>query len=130
MIAYRCVSTTSSPLACTFRHGALIRVDLGIERTPPKLRRIAECTVLVMIAIVVGGITCFTLQDVLFSHEFEDVAQGTVPLLWVPKSAMPLGPGCRWSRSSMNCCACWAGIRRPTCRRPWTALRAAISDEV
>jgi TRAP-type C4-dicarboxylate transport system permease small subunit len=94
IIAYLCVSTTFFALARTFKNGELIRVGLGIERTPPKLRRIAECTVLVMGAIVVGGITWFTLQDVLFSHEIEEVAQGTVPFLtWIPKSAMPLGAG-------------------------------------
>lgn len=94
IIAYLCVSTTFFALARTFKNGELIRVGLGIERFPPRLRRIAECVVLTMAAVVVGGITWFTLQDVLFSHEIEEVAQGSVPFLtWIPKSAMPLGAG-------------------------------------
>jgi len=41
---------------------------------------------------MVGYITFWTGQDMLFSLEIEEVAQGTVPFpLWVPKLAMPIG---------------------------------------
>ena len=45
-------------------------------------------------AVVCAYITWWTLQDTLFSHEIEEVAQGTVPIpLWMPKIAMPAGAG-------------------------------------
>jgi TRAP-type C4-dicarboxylate transport system permease small subunit len=53
-----------------------------------------EVIVLLMAAIAVGTIVWFTLNDVLFSVEIEEVAQGTVAFpLWIPKLAMPIGAG-------------------------------------
>jgi TRAP-type C4-dicarboxylate transport system permease small subunit len=92
--AYLCVATTFFALARTFKNGELIRVGLGIERFPPRLRRLVEILVLSLAAVLVGAIAWFTLQDALFSLEIEEVAQGTVPFLtWIPKMAMPLGSG-------------------------------------
>jgi TRAP-type C4-dicarboxylate transport system permease small subunit len=92
--AYLCVATAFFALAHTFRRGEMIRVGLGIERLPPGMRRWAEVLALAMAAATVGYITFWTAQDVLFSWEIEEVAQGTVPfLIWVPKLAMPLGAG-------------------------------------
>ena len=94
LTAYLCVAATFFALAATFRRGELIRVGLGIERLPPRPRRAAEAVVLAASALLVGTITWWTLQVMLFSLEIEEVAQGTVPFpLWVPKLAMPLGAG-------------------------------------
>jgi TRAP-type C4-dicarboxylate transport system permease small subunit len=94
IIAYLCVSTTFFALARTFKNGELIRVGLFIDRAGPGLRRMIEIGVLGFAALVVGAITWFTLEDVLFSIEIEEVAQGSVAFpTWVPKSAMPLGAG-------------------------------------
>jgi TRAP-type C4-dicarboxylate transport system permease small subunit len=92
--AYLCVATTFFALAATFRRGELIRVGMVIERFGPRLRRLTEAAVLVLAAIVIGHVTWFTLQDMLFSLEIEEVAQGTVAIpLWIPKLAMPIGAG-------------------------------------
>ena len=92
--AYLCVATTFFALGATFKRGELIRVGMVIERLGPAARRIMELVVLVMAAVLVGYITFWTAQDVLFSWEIEEVAQGTVPFpLWIPKLAMPLGSG-------------------------------------
>ena len=92
--AYLCVATTFFALAATFRRGELIRVNMVLEPLSPQWRRRAEMLALILASIVVGYIVWWTAQDVLFSHEIEEVAQGTVPfLLWVPKLAMPLGAG-------------------------------------
>lgn len=94
IIAYLCVSTTFFALARTFKNGELIRVGIFIERAAPALRRAIEVGVLLLAAVVIGAITWFTLQDVLFSIEIEEVAQGSVAFpTWIPKSAMPLGAG-------------------------------------
>lgn len=94
LIAYLCVSTTFFALARTFKNGELIRVGIFIEKANPVLRRLIEIGVLGLAAIVVGAITWFTLQDVLFSIEIEEVAQGSVAFpTWIPKAAMPLGAG-------------------------------------
>jgi TRAP-type C4-dicarboxylate transport system permease small subunit len=92
--AYLCVATTFFALAATFKRGELIRVNMALERLAPGPRRAAELLVLTLAAGMVGTILFWTIQDVLFSHEIEEVAQGTVPfLLWIPKLAMPAGAG-------------------------------------
>jgi TRAP-type C4-dicarboxylate transport system permease small subunit len=92
--AYLCVSTTFFALAATFKRGELIRVGMVLEKFGPGARRAMEAAVLALAAGVVGYIVWWTAQDVLFSWEIEEVAQGTVPfLVWVPKLAMPVGAG-------------------------------------
>ncbi len=92
--AYLCVATTFFALARTFKNGEMIRVGLAIDKLAPRARRLAEIIVLLMAAIAVGTIVWFTLNDVLFSLEIEEVAQGTVAFpLWIPKLAMPIGAG-------------------------------------
>ncbi len=94
LTAYLCVATTFFALAATFKRGELIRVGLGIERLGPGKRRVMEFGALLVAAMMVGYIAFWTGQDVLFSWEIEEVAQGTVPfLLWIPKLAMPIGAG-------------------------------------
>lgn len=92
--SYLCVATTFFALARTFKNGELIRVGIFLERVPVGLRRGVEVVILLLASAIMAAITWFTLQDVLFSIEIEEVAQGTVPFLtWIPKSAMPLGAG-------------------------------------
>lgn len=92
--AYLCVATTFFALAATFKRGELIRVGMGIEKLSPPVRRGAEILALLIAGAVVAYITWWTAQDVMFSWEIEEVAQGTVPfLIWIPKLAMPIGAG-------------------------------------
>jgi TRAP-type C4-dicarboxylate transport system permease small subunit len=90
--AYLCVATTFFALALTFRRGELIRVGLLIERLSPGPRRAFEIGALALAAIGCAYAFYWTLDDVLFSREIEDVAQGALPVpLWIPKMAMPAG---------------------------------------
>ena len=92
--AYLCVATTFFALAATFKRGELIRVGMLIERLGPGARRAQEGLVLTLAALILGYVTWWTVQDMLFSLEIEEVAQGTVAFpLWVPKLAVPLGSG-------------------------------------
>jgi TRAP-type C4-dicarboxylate transport system permease small subunit len=94
LTAYLCVGATFFALAATFRRGEMIRVGLLVERLRGRPRQVAEACLLLLAAIVVGQIAWWTAQDVLFSFEVEEVAQGTVPFpLWMPKLVMPLGSG-------------------------------------
>lgn len=92
--AYLCVATTFFALAATFKRGELIRVGMVLDRLRPAPRRLMELFVLAVAAGMVGYITFWTGQDMLFSLEIGEVAQGTVPIpLWIPKLAMPIGTG-------------------------------------
>lgn len=92
--AYLCVATTFFGLAATLKSGEMIRVGMAVNNLPPGARRWAEILALSLAMLVVGYITFWTAQDVSFSYEIEEVAQGTVPFpLWVPKLVMPLGAG-------------------------------------
>lgn len=94
LTAYLCVAATFFALAFTFRRGELIRVGLLIERFGPGARRVFEVVSLTLAAALVGYLVYWTGNDVAFSYEIEDMAQGSVPfLLWIPKLAMPLGAG-------------------------------------
>ncbi len=94
LTAFLCVGSAFFALGYTFKRGELIRVGLGIERFGPRGRRLAEGCVLAMAAVIVGYILYWTANDVAFSYQIEDRAQGSVAfLLWVPKLAMPLGAG-------------------------------------
>ncbi len=94
LTAYLCVAATFFALASTLRRGEMIRVGMLIQRVGPRVRRVMEGIVLLAGIGIVGTILWWTTQDMLFSWQIEEVAQGTVPfLLWVPKLAMPLGAG-------------------------------------
>ena len=90
--AYLCVATTFFALAATFKRGELIRVGMLLDKLRPGPRRLAELAVLALAAALMAYVTFWTAQDMWFSWEIEEVAQGTVPIpLWIPKMAMPLG---------------------------------------
>jgi TRAP-type C4-dicarboxylate transport system permease small subunit len=92
--AYLCVATTFFALAATFKRGELIRVGMFLDRLGPGARRVMEIVVLSLAAAMIGYVTWWTFNDMLFSLEIEEVAQGTVPIpLWIPKCAMPGGAG-------------------------------------
>ncbi|WP_159350092.1 TRAP transporter small permease [Roseomonas harenae] len=92
--AYLCVATTFFALALTFKRGELIRVGLLLERLSPGPRRFMEILALALAAIGSAYAVWWTADDVLFSWEIEDLAQGPLPIpLWIPKLAMPLGAG-------------------------------------
>lgn len=94
LVAYLCVASAFGALAVTFRRGELIRVGLAIEALSPRARRVQEVGALTLAALAVAYLTWWTAQDVLFSWEIDDVAQGTVAIpLWIPKLVMPLGAG-------------------------------------
>jgi TRAP-type C4-dicarboxylate transport system permease small subunit len=92
--AYLCVGTTFFALALTFKRGELIRVGLVLERLSPGPRRVMEMVALAFAAVGTAYAVWWTLDDVLFSYEIEDLAQGPLPVpLWIPKMAMPVGAG-------------------------------------
>ncbi|RVT99379.1 TRAP transporter small permease [Rhodovarius crocodyli] len=92
--AFLCVASAFFALAYTFRRGELIRVGLFIEKLSPQARQWTEGGVLLLAAVLTGYITYWCLNDVLFSYEIDDMAQGSVAFkLWIPKLAMPLGAG-------------------------------------
>lgn len=92
--AYLCVATTFFALAATFKRGELIRVGMLVNRLPPKAHRVAEVLVLSLAAVFMGYVTWWTFQDMLFSWQIDEVAQGTIAIpLWVPKIAVPAGSG-------------------------------------
>jgi len=92
--AFLCVGSAFFALAYTFRRGELIRVGLLIEKLSPKARQVMEAVVLALAAVLTAYITYWCANDVMFSYEIDDMAQGSIAFqLWIPKLAMPLGAG-------------------------------------
>ncbi len=111
--AYLCVATTFFALAATFKRGELIRVGMVIDRLSPGARRVQEMLVLALAAGILGYVVWWTFQDMLFSLEIEEVAQGTVPFpLWIPKIAVPAGSGLLLIAILDEFCTVWGG-RKP-----------------
>jgi TRAP-type C4-dicarboxylate transport system permease small subunit len=94
LTAYLCVAATFFALAATFKRGELIRVGMALDRLRPGPRRAMEALVLALAAAIIAAVAWNTAQDMLFSLEIEEVAQGTVAFpLWIPKLALPIGSG-------------------------------------
>lgn len=94
LTGYLCVMVGFLGLAWTFRQGELIRVGLVVENLSPGKRRVLELFALSVAAVVVAYILWWTWNDVMFSLEIEEVAQGSVAFpLWIPKLALPVGAG-------------------------------------
>lgn len=90
--AYLCVSTTFFALAHTFKRGELIRVGLLLENLGPRARRVMEIVALSFAAVGCAYALFWFVDDILFSYEIDDVAQGALAIpLWIPKLAMPAG---------------------------------------
>jgi TRAP-type C4-dicarboxylate transport system permease small subunit len=92
LTAFAVAGSALLPLAHAFRHGAHIRVDLIIGRLSGRPRFAMEALALAATAALCAYLAYAMVDLTLDSHEFEDVAQGTVPwTLWYPQAACAAG---------------------------------------
>lgn len=73
-------------LAYTFRCGEIIRVELLLDRAPPRLRRTLNILGLVVGIIAIGYFAWYAVDMTYTSYAFNDVSQGVVVVpLWIPQ---------------------------------------------
>ena len=91
LTAWSVVAAGFLPLAYTFRNGRHIRVTLLIEQAGA-VRKIAECSVLVVALFFVGFLTYSAFDMVWDSIRFKDVSQGLLVIpIWIPQIPIPIG---------------------------------------
>ncbi|MEL7348463.1 MAG: TRAP transporter small permease subunit, partial [Pseudomonadota bacterium] len=78
--------------AHTLQRGALIRVNLVMQRLRPKSRRIAEIWCAAVGTLFSAYFTWWMILLVLESLEFNDVSPGMIPVpIWIPQLSIALG---------------------------------------
>lgn len=92
LTAYSVAASAMLPLAYTFRHAAHIRVDLLIARVRGAPRRAMEVVALAIAASIALLFAYSSLDTVLDSWRFEEVAQGMLAVpIWMPQLALLAG---------------------------------------
>ena len=92
LAGYAMAAATFLALAHTFRSGGHIRVNLLLIHMPRPLRHALECWCLILLAVLGGLFTAFSVMMVVESFTLGDVSTGMMPIpLWIPQSSMALG---------------------------------------
>jgi len=92
LAGYAMAAATFLALAHTFRSGGHIRVNLLLLHVPRPLRHVLECWCLILLAVLGGLFTAFSVMMVVESFTLGDVSTGMMPIpLWIPQSSMALG---------------------------------------
>jgi TRAP-type C4-dicarboxylate transport system permease small subunit len=79
-------------LACTWRAGVHVRMELLIQRFDGAMRRVLEVGALAITFAACLYFTWFVARFVLESRQMNDMSQGLFPIpLWIPQSGMVLG---------------------------------------
>jgi TRAP-type C4-dicarboxylate transport system permease small subunit len=92
IVAWLCAGSAFLALGHTFRRGELVRVGLVIERLPAGPRRAAALGALGITVLFVGYMVYAVVRFVYESWQFEEVAQGLIPIpIWIPQLSFALG---------------------------------------
>ncbi len=92
LTAYSVAASATLPLAYTFRHAAHIRVDLVIARLAGAPRAAMEVAALAIAAAMALLFAYASLDTMLDSWTFEEVAQGMLAVpIWMPQLALVVG---------------------------------------
>jgi len=85
-------TTSFLGLAATLRKGALIRVNLLIQRFHGRARQVIELWCAGVGAFISGYATWYGVELAVESHHFNDLSTGIIAVpLWIPQTAMVLG---------------------------------------
>ena len=97
IVAWLCAGAAFLAMAHAFKHGDFVRVTLLIEKLNPRQRQRMELFSLGFGAVAVGYLACWATLFTYESWEFNDIAQGLLPLpLWIPQLSFALGSVLLW----------------------------------
>ncbi|GGG28146.1 membrane protein [Caldovatus sediminis] len=89
---YLLAAATFLALAHTFATGGHIRVELLLERLPPRSRRAVNLACLLLATAVIGYFAWHAVVTTWQSYEFMEVTVGLLAVpLWIPQSVMAIG---------------------------------------
>ena len=97
VVAWFCAAAAFFTMAHAFKHGDFVRVTLLLESVSARTRRALEITALAIGSLAVGYLAWWACKFTYESWEFNDIAQGLLPLpLWIPQLSFALGSVLLW----------------------------------
>ncbi len=97
VVAWFCAAAAFFTMAHAFKHGDFVRVTLLLESVSARTRRILEIMALGIGSVAVGYLAWWACLFTYESWEFNDIAQGLLPLpLWIPQLSFALGSVLLW----------------------------------
>jgi TRAP-type C4-dicarboxylate transport system permease small subunit len=92
VVSWCCAAAAFLAMAHAFKHGDFVRVTLTMEHLPPRWQRRFEIFALALGSAAVGYLAWWANRFTYESWEFNDLAQGLLPLpLWIPQASFALG---------------------------------------
>ncbi|WOI46731.1 TRAP transporter small permease [Acidovorax sp. BLS4] len=92
VVAWFCAAAAFFAMAQAFKHGDFVRVTLLLEKLSPPRRRQFEIVSLAIGSVAVAYLAWSACLFTYESWEFNDVAQGLLPLpMWIPQMSFALG---------------------------------------
>lgn len=92
LVAWLCAAAAFFAMAHAFKHGDFVRVTLLLEKLPPRPRRALELAALAIGTVATAYLAWSACLFTYESWEFNDVAQGLLPLpMWIPQLSFAIG---------------------------------------
>lgn len=92
VVAWFCAAAAFFAMAHAFKHGDFVRVTLLLEKLTPRRRRQFEVVSLAIGSVAVAYLAWSACLFTYESWEFNDVAQGLLPLpMWIPQLSFAIG---------------------------------------
>jgi TRAP-type C4-dicarboxylate transport system permease small subunit len=97
VVSWFCAGAAFFAMAHAFKHGDFVRVTLMLEHLSEGQRRVMEVLSLLIGTVSVGFLAWSACLFTYESWEFNDLAQGLLPLpLWIPQLSFALGSILLW----------------------------------
>jgi TRAP-type C4-dicarboxylate transport system permease small subunit len=97
IVAWLCAAAAFLSMAHAFRHGDFVRVTLVQEKLSERTRQAIELLCLGVAAVAVGYLAYWALRFTWQSREFNELAQGLLPIpIWWPQSMFAIGSVLLW----------------------------------
>ena len=92
IVAWLTAAAAFTGMAHTFKHGDFVRVELLLSRLGPAWRHRFELFCLIVGTVFIGYVAWSTINYVLESYEFGDMASGQIVIpIWIPQLSFVFG---------------------------------------
>jgi TRAP-type C4-dicarboxylate transport system permease small subunit len=90
--SWLCAAVAYLGLAHTFKSGDLVRVGMLVESLKGRPRRLAECAVLLVAAVITGYFAWYCIDLLHDSWRFRERTQGVISIpIWIPQIGLAAG---------------------------------------
>ena len=97
VVSWCCAAAAFFSMSHAFKHGDFVRVTLLLEAVSPVWRRRLEIAALLIGSCAVGYLAWWACKFTYESWEFNDVAQGLLPMpMWIPQLSFAIGSVLLW----------------------------------